>query len=330
MDEDSSLDDFRKDMGDDDLAGIIVVQEGYTDGLTSGELVRVRVIVDPEGTSALTVQNDVLVAVNRLSSIMLTARLSVRAYEALAAFEDEAARQAHFDTAVGKALLAWEDPPIQTKNTHTGAIAVEEQDGTAFADNAFIQTSPAMMAQFSIAGLLGAATLLVDERKTRSLQRMLTTPISKAEILIGHYLAMFIMIFAQILILIIFGQLFLQLNYFGQWGATLLLAAATSMSVAGLGLLIGALAKTQENAIVLSLVPMFVLSGLGGAWVPLEFTSETVQTIGHFTPVAWVMDGFKTILARGQGLEAIWLPALVLLGFALLWFSLAVWRFKFE
>ena len=75
---------------------------------------------------------------------------------------------------------------------------------------------------------------------------------------------------------------------------------------------------------------MFVLSGLGGAWVPLEFTSETVQTIGHFTPVAWVMDGFKTILARGLGLEAIWMPVVVLLGFAALWFTLAVWRFRFE
>ena len=32
----------------------------------------------------------------------------------------------------------------------------------------------------------------------------------------------------------------------------------------------------------------------------------------------------------GQGLEAVWLPALVLFGFAVLWFTLAVWRFKFE
>jgi ABC-2 type transport system permease protein len=330
MDEDASLDDFRNQMGDDDLAGIIVLSEGYTDGLISGELVRVRVIVDPESTSALTIQHDVLVAVNRLSTVVLTARLSVDAYEQLGVFANELARQTYFDAAINKALLSWEDPPIQTKNTQTGAVVVEEDEEGTMWDNAFIQTSPAMMAQFSIAGLLGAATILVEERKSRSLQRLLTTPISKAGILIGHFLAMFIMIFAQIFLLIAFGQLFLQLDYLGQWEATLVLAVATSMSVAGLGLLIGALAKTQENAIVLSLVPMFVLSGLGGAWVPLEFTSETVQTIGHFTPVAWVMDGFKTILARGQGLETVWLPAVVLLGFSALWFVLAVWWFRFE
>jgi ABC-2 type transport system permease protein len=329
-DEEATLDDFRKQMGDDDLAGIIIVPEGYTTGLTSGDLVKIKVIVDPEGAAATTIKDSVLVAANRLSSIMLAARLSVEAYEAQTSFADESARQAYFDDAIKKALLAWEDPPIQTKNTRTGAITVEEDDEDTMWDNAFIQTSPAMMAQFSIAGLLGAATLLVEERKSRSLQRLLTTPISKTQILIGHYLAMFVMIFAQMMMLIAFGQLFLQLDYASQWGATLLLAVAASMSVAGLGLLIGALSKTQEHAIVLSLVPMFVLSGLGGAWVPLEFTSETVQTIGHFTPVAWVMDGFKTILARGQGLEAIWLPAVVLLGFTILWFTLAVWQFKFE
>jgi ABC-2 type transport system permease protein len=330
IDEDASLDRLRKQMGDGDLAGVVVIPEGYGDGLLSGELVKIQVIVEPEAISGTTVQNSVLVAANRLSSAVLAARLSVEAYEHLEAFSAETDRQEYFDSALEKSLAAWENPPIQTKNTQTGAVTVEENDEETMFDNAFIHSSPAMMAQFSIAGLIGAATILVEERKSRSLQRLLTTPISKAEILIGHYLAMFIMIFAQLFILIAFGQLFLKLNYLSHWEATLVLAVATSMCVAGLGLLIGALAKTQEGVIPLSLIPMFVFSGLGGAWVPLEYTGETVQTIGHFTPLAWVMDGFKNILARGQGLESIWLPAVVLLSFALLWFVLAVWRFKFE
>ncbi len=330
MDEEASLDHLRKQMGDGDLAGVVVIPIGYADGLTSGDLVKLRLVVDPEGTSAMTIQNDVLVAANRLSSAVLAARLSVEAYESLETFSTEADRQAYFDAALEKSLAAWENPPIQTKTTQTGVITVEENNEDVMGGNAFIHTSPAMMAQFSIAGLIGAATILVEERKSRSLQRLLTTPISKVEILIGHYLAMFTMIFAQLFILIAFGQLFLRLDYLPHWEATLVLVVATSMCVAGLGLLIGALAKTQESAVSLSLIPMFVFSGLGGAWVPLEYTGEIVQTIGHFTPLAWVMDGFNNILARGQGLESIWLPAGALLGFTLLWFALAVWRFKFE
>jgi ABC-2 type transport system permease protein len=89
-------------------------------------------------------------------------------------------------------------------------------------------------------------------------------------------------------------------------------------------------AKSDQQVVVFSLIPMFVLAGLGGAWVPLEFTPKTIQLIGHLTPVAWVMDGFKDILIRGAGFYEILLPVLVLLGFTIVCLGLAVWRFKFE
>jgi ABC-2 type transport system permease protein len=72
---------------------------------------------------------------------------------------------------------------------------------------------------------------------------------------------------------------------------------------------------------------MFLLSGLGGAWVPLEVTGETFQAIGHLSPVAWAMDGVKNISIRGLGIESVMLPALALLGYATLFFALATWRF---
>ena len=75
---------------------------------------------------------------------------------------------------------------------------------------------------------------------------------------------------------------------------------------------------------------MFVLSGLGGAWVPLEFTGEAFQKVAYLTPLAWSMTGFKNIIERGQGLESVLLPVVIILGFAIVIFVLAVWRFRFE
>jgi ABC-2 type transport system permease protein len=100
--------------------------------------------------------------------------------------------------------------------------------------------------------------------------------------------------------------------------------------VAALGLLIGALAKSEEQVIVYSLIPMFILSGFGGAWVPLEVMPEGFGQIARLTPLAWVITGMQDIIVRGQGLEAIWLPALVLVGYAAVFFILGVWRFRFE
>jgi len=61
--------------------------------------------------------------------------------------------------------------------------------------------------------------------------------------------------------------------------------------------------------------------------VPLEYTGAAFQAIGHISPVAWAMDGFKNIVARGLGFSSILVPAAALAGYTLLFFSLAAWRF---
>ena len=103
-----------------------------------------------------------------------------------------------------------------------------------------------MMIQFAIAGLLTSATVIVNERKNRSLQRLLTTATSRFQILCGHYLAIFTMIFVQFLILILFGQI-LKVDYLRLPLATLLIAVATAVCIAALGLLIGVLAKSRNR-----------------------------------------------------------------------------------
>jgi ABC-2 type transport system permease protein len=142
----------------------------------------------------------------------------------------------------------------------------------------------------------------------------------------GHYLAVFLLIFTQFAILITFGQLALKVDYLRVPMATLLVAFSAALCISGLGLLIGFLARTEDQTIIFSLIPMFVFAGLGGAWVPLEVTGETFRTIGHLTPVAWGMDGFENIVARGLGFQSVLLPAAALVGYAVMFFGLAVWR----
>jgi ABC-2 type transport system permease protein len=62
--------------------------------------------------------------------------------------------------------------------------------------------------------------------------------------------------------------------------------------------------------------------------VPLEVTGAAFRTIGHISPIAWGMDGFENIVARGLGFESVLLPAAALLGYAAFFFLLAVWRFR--
>ncbi|MBA4380149.1 MAG: hypothetical protein C0393_05650 [Anaerolinea sp.] len=322
-----TLDDaseLEKKIADEDFAAGIVIPAGYSASLLDGEPVALTLTVDPASNAAVTIEGEIQAAVNRLLAAVRTAEISAQAYASQQAFADDAARQAYFDDALARTVAAWATPPVTIQVTKTGESPQAEQP---FA-NSYAHSSPGMMAQFAIVGLMGAAEVIVRERKTRTLQRLLTTAISRFEILVGHYLAMFMLIFAQFVILIAFGQLFLELHYENAWGATALMAVSMALACASMGLLIGTLAKSEEQTIMLTMIPMFVFAGLGGAWVPLEITSPTVQAISHFSPVAWMMDGFKNILVRGQGLREALLPAGVLLAFAVGFFVLGAWRFR--
>jgi ABC-2 type transport system permease protein len=307
----------------DDLAALVMIPEGYGASLLAETPLALEVKADPSSNAGMSVQGELQTAVQRLSSAVRTATLSVDTIAAQQPFAGPAERDQAFSAALESVIAAWQTPPV-TLTMRAAAAPAEEASLT----NAYAQSSPGMMAQFAIAGLIGAAEVVVRERKTRALQRLLTTSISRAGILAGHYLAIFLMILAQFVVLIAFGQIFLGLNYAAQWLATLMMTLSMAAAAAGMGLLIGVLSKTEEQVIMFTLIPMFILSGLGGAWVPLEVMPESVQQVAHISPVAWMMEGFQNILIRGQDWHAALLPAGALLGFGLVFTLISVLRFR--
>ena len=294
------------------LAAASIVPKGYGTALLQGGRSRLELIADTGLPAGQSVESEALSAILRLDSAVRTALI----------LEQVTGDRAPFDYTFQQALEAWEDPPIRVSEVKSTALSQEASSNETLA-----HTSPGFMLQFAIASLLASGQILVGERKSRALQRLFTTAVPRGFILLGHYLAIFGLIFAQFLVLTTFGQLVLGVNYLNAPLATLLVAFSSALCIASLGLLIGALAKSEEQAVIFSLIPMFVLAGLGGAWVPLEVTGETFRLVGHLSPVAWALDGFKNISIRGLGVGSVLLPAGVLVGYALLFFGLAAWRF---
>jgi ABC-2 type transport system permease protein len=331
--EDADVDEAEKKVGDEELTAVVIVPAGYSERVLrpssgqvlAGEDVRLTVIVDMDTAAGATARSGVQTAVTRLRGAVRAAQLSAEALVAQGGTADEAFLQLTLD----RAVEAWGEPPLTVTATQSGVMSEDEGEAT-MAANPYAQSSPGMMVQFSIAGLIGAASILVLERKSRSLQRLLTTAISRLEIILGHFLAMFVMIFLQLVLLMGFGQIALGLDYLREPIATLLIMVTMSLWTASLGLLIGVLAKTEDQVVIFALIPMFILSGLGGAWMPLEITGPAFQTVGHLLPTAWAMDGIQNIIMRGLGLESVLLPAGIMLAYAVAFFGLAVWRFEFE
>ena len=230
-------------------------------------------------------------------------------------------------TAMAKqASAGWQEPALTIRRETTGPPPVKKRT----VPNGFAQSSPGTLVQFAIFGVMTAALLLVLERRGRTLGRMLSAPITRAQVIAGHVLAMFTVTFMQGLLLIVLGQFAFKVDYMRAPAGVLIVLAALSLWVASLGLFIGAIAKTQEQVSIFSMIAMFLFAAGGGAWFPLEITGRTFSFIGHLLPSAWAMDGFQNVVLRGLGFGSALAPAAIITGYAVLFFVVAVWRFRAE
>jgi ABC-2 type transport system permease protein len=326
--DDTEVGEAHKQVADEELAAVVILPAGYGEQVlaaTGSKAVKPVVIVDPNSSAGQAAQSGLQAAFVRLLGAVKAANLTARAYEALGGVAD----QSFLTETLSRAVQAWDNPPLTVVTSQSGALTAGDEESPAPA-NDYAHSSAGIMVQFAMAGLIGAAEIIVVERKSGTMRRLLTTPVARVEIVLGHYCTMVVMILAQLAVLILFGQLVLGVGYLHEPLGTLLMLLTTALWAAALGLLIGAFARTEEQIIMFAILVMLLLSGLGGAWMPLEFTGETFQTVGHLMPTAWAIDGFENIVIRGLGLDSVLLPAAIVFGFAIAFFAVAVWRFRFE
>ena len=224
LEDGQSLDDLKTLVEDGELAAIVIIPEGYSAATLAGNAPQLDVIINTESGAGTTAQWAIQGTVSRLNNAVSAAKFSTQTRADIEPFADDIAEKTYFAVSLDEAVAAWESPSVKLVNTHTGQDASED----AAPVNAFTHASPGMMVQFAIAGLIGAAEVLVLERKSGSLRRLLTTPIRRSEVLLGHFLAMVTMIFTQFAILIIFAQIFLDVPYFSAPLATFLVAFSTA------------------------------------------------------------------------------------------------------
>jgi ABC-2 type transport system permease protein len=313
MNEEAAMDAFRNG----EVAGALIIPFGFSEQVEAGKEAQLNLIAEAVSSEGQSLYQLLRVPISQLMSAVEVARLSAEV-------------QSNPDEYVPSIELAWskweENSKLSLVRVEQAIAAKPESDWTG--GNPYNQSSPGILVQFAIFGLITSAQILVQERKTRTLQRLMTTAMKPWEIVAGHLLAMFGLVFLQTAMLVVFGQLALSVNYLHEPLGTLLVSVALGLWVASMGLLIGVIAKADDQVILYSMVAMFLFSALGGTWFPLEAAGGAFASIGKWMPSAWAMNGYQNILIRGLGLESVWMAVGMLSAYALGFFVLAVWRFR--
>jgi ABC-2 type transport system permease protein len=145
-----------------------------------------------------------------------------------------------------------------------------------------------------------------------------TTPVSYATVLGGKtivYLAVCLVQFTLMLLVGIFLFPAIGLpgvDVSGKLPMLYLVALFSGLAAIGLGLLIGTVAKTQEQAAPFGATSVVILAALGGVWVPVFVMPKFMQFVSKISPMNWGLEAFYDVFLRNVGFVKI-LPEISLL-----------------
>ena len=283
----------------------------------------VELLQQPNNLNATIAERAVLTAIRRVSSAISAAQNAVSVREAKQPFANEAAKQAYFENSLELAQSIQEDAPERVTVIEGTTPDQIEYDPRA-------NSSAGQLITWVFIPLFGISALFAYERQQGTLRRLLTTPSRKATFLLGTITGQVAMALVQMSLLVGFGILVMKLNWGREPLALFVILLASALAAAAFGTTMGTFIKTEGQASGLSIMFGMVFALMGGCWYPLELFPAAIQNAVKVLPTTWAMQGLLDLVLRGGGLMDILPEAGVLLGFAVVFFTVGVLRFRYE
>jgi ABC-2 type transport system permease protein len=189
------------------------------------------------------------------------------------------------------------------------------------AANGSEQVIPGVAVMFAFLGTQLVGTLFFREHAWGTWDRLRTSSATTLDILVGKSAPLFVVQLAQFALLLAAGRM---LFGYHPTGSLLALAIVATCFVA----MLVAIFSTMDLALVLGNLGGMVMAGLGGALAPVSALPHWAQVIAHLTPAYWALDALRAITLDHAGLPDIITAVSVILGFAVAFTLVALWRFQ--
>lgn len=168
-----------------------------------------------------------------------------------------------------------------------------------------------------------AGVSFLRERTTGTLQKLLSTPLRRWEVVAGYLLGFGLFTLLQATLIAWYATSILGIALEGSMLLVLLMNLLLAVTALTLGTLMSAYAQNEFQMfqfIPLVVVPQIFFCGL----IDLDSMPEWLQTVGQFLPLYYGASALRGIMLRGDGWDRIWVDAAALLGFSLLFATLNV------
>ena len=288
------------------VAGVLL-PEGMDQAAPGGGVAQIGYLSRPDGAGQQ-LQSVVFSAVDRVMAPVAAARFAVEK----TGKDFEAALAA----AAGRGAAA---PGLAVETTTVGEALFPATMGR------FDLGASSQLVLFVFLTAVAGSAALIQSRRLGLSRRMLSTPTSVRTVVLGEGSGRWAVAMVQGLYIVVVTLLAFGVDWGDPIGAALLLITFSAVGAAA-GTLLGSVFENDNQAGGIGVVLSLGLAALGGAMLPIELFSATMQRVALFTPHAWALDGFAELTRRGGSVPDI-LPQLgVLAAYAVALFALASWR----
>lgn len=168
----------------------------------------------------------------------------------------------------------------------------------------------------------------VGERTSGTLDRMLATPLTEREIIMGYAATFSVIGMGQALLLLVIGILVFHITVVGNVLLAFLVIALLAIVSQAMGILLSSTAKREAQAI--QVLPFVVLPAflLAGIFWPVEAIPTWLRPLSYLVPPTYTVDACRAVMLRGWGISKIWIDIVALLALAAFFLVLAVWSLK--
>jgi len=319
-----------------EAAAAIVIPADFTQEINAYTPTSIEVIVDPaqpESASIVTgIMNQVVAEVTIWGEVQYGIRTIL----------DESGVLAEASAEVRRAVEAQNLGVIMTRLSEmrrNPAIVVTSEDlegaqieGGITLFFALMFPGFTVMFAFFTVGMSGAS--LLNEREAGTLRRLLAAPIPRGAIIAGKMLAYVLLVCLQVVVLLGVASVFFDMPLGKSPVALILLTLVLALVATAMGMLVAALSNTAKQADNAGMVLGFVLAGIGGCIAmsptPITRTEGFMSVLSKLTPHAHALEGYYSLMAENATLAQV-LPEIgILLAMGVVFFLIAVWRFRFE
>ncbi|TDD68241.1 ABC transporter permease [Actinomadura darangshiensis] len=142
-----------------------------------------------------------------------------------------------------------------------------------------------------------ASVATLRERTGGTLERLMTMPLGKLDLLVGYAFAFGLLALVQVAVVLAISLTWLDLDLNGSLGSLVLVSLLDALLGMALGLFASAFARTEFQAV--QFMPAFVLPQmlLCGLIVPREDMAGWLQAIANVLPLSYAVEGMQEISA---------------------------------